>query len=413
MNSEQQIDTSREVNGGLIVRQPIFNEQLKVVSYQLRYEDSLEPGNSILSDGPSTATILLSTYASLSQDGTVRKVPLFLPFSAELLTETELPQLPKRSMLIELPATTKVTRSLLFSLTSLRQHGYRIVLDGFALQKELFPLLRFVNIIKVDMSRTPRNKLIGMLKVLRKLKSTLLAQNIPDFKTLQLCKSAGFKLFQGGFISKPTVVERDSISTKSAALLQLVQALQKPDITARQIEGMVILDPILSFKMLRVINSAAYNLETKIESLQQAVVMLGLDQIRSWAMIIMLSNQDGKPEEWSRNLIARARMCELLAELTNTGKPEIAFLVGMLSQLDLLLETRLEVILDQISIDEEVREAVLNHHGPLGRLLHAVISFENGEWGIVKRSGIPMMLFKPAYRHSINWTESSMQAMHE
>ncbi|MBQ0785671.1 MAG: hypothetical protein KBT66_15710, partial [Amphritea sp.] len=115
MNSEQQIDTSREVSGGLIVRQPIFNEQLKVVSYQLRYEDSLEPGNAILSDGPSTATILLSTYASLSQDGTVRKVPLFLPFSAELLTETELPQLPKKSMLIELPATTTVTRSLLFS----------------------------------------------------------------------------------------------------------------------------------------------------------------------------------------------------------------------------------------------------------------------------------------------------------
>ncbi len=413
MNSEQQMEVSSEDSSGLIVRQPIFNEQLKIVSYQLRYEDSLEPGNAILSDGPSTATILLSTYASLSQDGSIRKVPLFLPFSAELLTETELPQLPKKRMLIELPPSTKVTRGLLFSLSSLRQQGYRIVLDGFALQKELFPLLRFASIIKVDMARIPRSKLLGMLKVLVKLKGTLLAQNIPDFKTLQLCKSAGFKLFQGGFISKPVVIEKDTISTKSAALLQLVQALQQPDITAKQIEGLVILDPILSFKMLRVINSAAYNLETKIESLQQAIVMLGLDQIRSWAMIIMLSNQDGKPEEWSRNLIARARMCELLAELTRVAKPETAFLAGMLSQLDLLLETRLDVILDQISVDDEVKEAVLNHHGPIGQLLHAVISFENGEWSVVKRSGIPMMLFKPAYRHSINWTESSMQAMHQ
>ena len=193
LNSEQQMEVSSEDSSGLIVRQPIFNEQLKIVSYQLCYEDSLEPGNAILSDGPSSATILLSTYASLSQDGTIRKVPLFLPFSAELLTETELPQLPKKSMLIELPPTTTVSRGLLFSLSSLRQQGYRIVLDGFALQKELFPLLRFANIIKVDMARTPRSKLLGMLKVLIKLKGTLLAQNIPDFKTLQLCKSAGFK----------------------------------------------------------------------------------------------------------------------------------------------------------------------------------------------------------------------------
>lgn len=84
--------------------------------------------------GASSATILLSTYASLSQDGTIRKEPLFLPFFSELLIETDLPQLPKKSMLIELPPTNKVTRGLLFSLSSLRQEGYRIVLGGFALQ---------------------------------------------------------------------------------------------------------------------------------------------------------------------------------------------------------------------------------------------------------------------------------------
>ncbi|GGK81776.1 EAL and HDOD domain-containing protein [Amphritea balenae] len=410
MNSEQPV---KEDRSGLIVRQPIFNEQLKVVSYQLCYEKNLEPGNALLMDGPSAATLLLSTYASLSQDGNIRKVPLFLPFSAELLTETDLPHLPKRNMLIEIPPNTKVTRALLFSIVSLRQEGYRIVLDGFALQKHLFPLLRFANIIKVDMARTPRKKLLGMLKILRKLKGTLLAQNVDTFDTLQICKRAGFKLFQGSFISKPATVHNDTISTKSAALLQLIQALQKPEIKPQEIESLVILDPILSFKMLRVINSAAYSLPNKIESLQQAIVMLGLDQIRSWATIIMLSNQEGKPEEWSRNLIARARMCELLAELDGHPKPESAFLVGMLSLLDLLLEARIELILEQVAVDEEVKIAVLKHHGPLGKILHAVISFENGDWGVVKRCGIPEMLFKPAYRHSMNWTESAMQAIHQ
>ncbi|WP_432473808.1 EAL and HDOD domain-containing protein [Amphritea sp. HPY] len=413
MNSEQRTIETQTETDALIVRQPIFNDQLKVVSYQLRYEDSLEPGNALLMDEHSAASLLLSTYTSLSQDGNIRKVPLFLPFSATLLTETELPQLPVRKMLIEIPPNTQVNRALLFCLISLRQEGYRIVIDSFALQKHLFPLLKYANIIKVDMEKVPKSKLIAMLRVLKKLPATLLAQNIDNFNTLQICKKLGFKLFHGPFISKPAQVNNNKVSTKSAALLQLVQALQDPDVTPDQIEGLIIMDPILSFKILRVINSAAYNLPNSIESMQQAIVLLGLDQIRSWAMIIMLSNQEGKPEEWSRNLIARARMCELLAELSGQPKPETAFMVGMVSLLDLLLEVHIETILEQIALDDEVKDAILHKKGPLGNVLQAVICFENGDWPGVKRSRIPQMLFKPAYRHSINWTESAMQAIHE
>ncbi len=411
MNKPQ--STPDLLTDALIVRQPIFNAQLKVVSYQLRYEDSKEPGNSLLIDGRSAASLLLSTYTSLSQDGNIRKVPLFLPFSAELLTETTLPQLPTNKLLIEIPPTTQPSRALLFCLISLRQQGYRIVLDGFALQKHLFPLLKYANIIKVDMAQVPPNKLIGLIKILRRLNATLLAQNIDDFTVLKISKKLGFKLFQGSFISKPTAVNNNKISTKSAALLQLIQALQDPDVTPEAVEDLILMDPILSFKILRVINSAAYNLVNNVESLQQAVVMLGLDQIRSWSMIIMLSNQEGKPEEWSRSLITRARMCELLAELTRDAKPQTAFMVGMLSQLDLLLEVRIEVILEQIPLADEVKQAILQKTGALGNILQAVVCFENGDWPGVKHSKIPVMLFKPAYRHSINWTESAMQAIHQ
>ncbi len=406
-------DTVSTDSDSLIVRQPIFNEQLKVVSYQLRYEQDIESASGLLMDHPSTATMLLSTYASLSQDGSIHKVPLFLPFSAELLTEADLPQLPAKRMLIEIPPSTRVTRTLIYSLTNLRQQGYRIVLDGFALQRSLFPLLPHVNIIKVDMAATPARKLLPMLTILKRLPATLMAQNVEDFKTLQLCKQAGFRLFQGAFISKPVSLSNNTVSTRSTALVQLIQALQNPEITAEEVENLIIMDPILSFKILRVINSATYTLPGNVESLQQAIVLMGMDQIRSWAMIIMLSNQEGKPEEWSRNLISRARMCELLAELSQYPKPAAAFLAGLLSQLDVLLEADLTLILSQIAVDDEIRSAVLEHRGPLGKILRAVIHFEEGDWSAVKRSGIPVMLFKPAYRHSINWTESAMQALHE
>lgn len=398
---------------GLIVRQPVFNQQLKIVSYQLRYEQDLEPGNALLMDHPSTATMLLNTFASLCQDGKVHRVPLFLPFCARLLMDKNLPVLPERQLLIEIPATTRVTRPLLKRLSQLKKRGFRIVLDGFSLQKALFPLLPLASIIKVDMQTLPKKKLVHAIRILKRLPGTLMAQNIDDFHTLQVCKKVGFKLFQGTFISKPSALGHVDIPTHSAALMQLIQALQSPDISTEDAGNLVMMDPVLSFKILRVINSAAYNLPNDVSSLQQAVALLGLDQIRGWAMIIMLSNQEGRPEEWSRNLIARARMCELLAELNQSAKPEAAFLVGLLSQLDLILEAELDLILNQIALDQTIREAVLEHKGALGSILRAVTHFERGHWREVKRSGIPEMLFKPAYRHSINWTENAMQALHE
>ncbi|MEH6579444.1 MAG: HDOD domain-containing protein [Amphritea sp.] len=210
----------------------------------------------------------------------------------------------------------------------------------------------------------PNSKLISLIKILRRFKATLLAQNIDSFARLQTCKKLGFKLFHGPFISKPANVNNNKISTKSAALLQLAQALQNPDVTPQEIEDLILMDPILSFKILRVINSAAYNLANKIDSLQQAIVMLGLEQIRIWTMIIMLSDQEGKPEEWSRSLIARARICELLAELCKEAKPETAFMVGMVSQLDVLLEVNIERILEEIPLEEEVKQAILKKTGP-------------------------------------------------
>lgn len=395
----------------LMVRQPIFDRNLKIVSYQLRYQYSEFIEDSLFDPETEGSMLVMHTFTSLFQDGHIHKVPVFLPFPSSMLQEGSSLALPRKEIVIEIHPDVMVTDKVISHLRMLSKQGYRIALDGFTMQSNLIPLVKLVNIIKVDFSLMHRTKIQKLVAMLNKAKKTALAQNVDDFETLKFCKKVGFKLFQGRFISRPVKVLGKDIPGNSAALMQLLQQLQRPDITPSEIEELIIMDPKLSFKILKVVNSAAYQLSRSIDSMQQAVVLLGHDQIRKWATLITIASSPDKPEELARNLLVRGRMCELLAESSNSLQQDSAFMVGMISQLDLLLDVEMEEVLRQIPLDQSIKDAIEDYSGELGVLLKAVVAFEDADWQVVQSSPFGKEFFEVAYRHSLHWAEQAMAAL--
>ncbi|WP_210395363.1 EAL and HDOD domain-containing protein [Motiliproteus sediminis] len=395
----------------LMVRQPVFSKELKIVAYELLYEQTPKAEDELFNADRASSEILLNTYTSLCQDGAIRRVPLILSLSQELLAKGCMPDLPRNQIVLQIPAAIRVGPNVLANVRALAEQDFTLALDGFALQQPLIPLLRYMNIIKVDLSAVPEARLGRLVSVLKRSSATLLAQNVASFDQLKRCGGMGFKLFQGPFISRPVRVMGKQLPSSSVALLQLLQELQKPDITPAQIEGLILLDPILTFRILRVVNSAAYHLTTSVESITQAVVMLGMDQVRKWATLIALSSQEGKPEEVSRNLLVRGRMCQLLAEQQGGINPETAFMVGIMSQLDVLLEMPLEELLLQIPLDNAIKAAITEQQGPLGKLLGHVMLYEEGHWETLKAQNVEAGFFEAAYRHSLSWAQSAMESL--
>ncbi len=396
-----------------MVRKPIFDRRLKIVAYQLRYQASETLEESLFDPETEGSLLVLHTFTSLFQDGQIHKVPIFLPFPNSMLhSETPL-LLPKKGLVLEIHPSIEVTKALIQHLKVLKKQGYRLALDNFAMQPHLMPLVKLMNIIKVDFSLMQRNTIIRLVKALRKAQITVLAQNVDDFETLMFCKKVGFKLFQGPFISRPAKVLGKEVPGHSAALLQLLQQLQQPNITPAEIEELVIMDPKLSFKMLKVVNSAAYQLSRPIDSMQQAVVLLGHDQIRKWATLITLAENTDKPEELTRNLLTRARMCELLAETSGARQKDSAFMVGMISLLDLLLDVEMDEILRQTPLDNSIKAAIKSYEGELGQLLRETITYEQADWRTVLNSSQDQNLFDVAYKHSLHWAEQAMAALSE
>ncbi len=397
----------------LMVRQPIFDRDLKIVAYQLRYHysDLLEDSFSdVETEG---SMLVMHTFTSLFQDGQLHKAPVFLPFPDSILQSPQPLALPHKQVVVELHPGIEVNKPLLKHLLMLRKQGYRLALDQFSLQPELKPLLKLVHIVKVDFSLMHRSKILRLVEYLKRNKLIPLAQNVDDFETLKFCQQAGFRLFQGRFISRPVKVLGKQVPGNSAALIQLLQQLQRPDITPAEIQEFIVMDPKLSFKMLRVVNSAAYQLSQPIDSMQQAVVYLGHDQIKKWATLITLSANTDKPEAVIRNILIRGRMCELLAESSESDLADSAFMTGMVSQLDLLLDVQIEEILRQLPLTEEIKAAVADQSGFLGELLRWVTAYEQADWETVEQAGLDKAFFEVAYRHSLHWSDQAMEALSE
>ena len=196
------------------------------------------------------------------------------------------------------------------------------------------------------------------------------------------------------------------------ALMQLIQELQSTKATPERLEELIIRDPALTYKLLRIVNSAGYSLVRQVESIAEAIVLLGLEQVKKWATLIAMSSNQDKPEELARSLLIRGRMCEEVAraaKLTNHGS---YFMAGMMSGLHAMLDIERETMLEQVPLGDDIKEAVSLGQGPIGQVLRNVVNYENGDWDLLP-SDLDGNIYDKAYRTSLEWTQESMQAMYE
>jgi len=394
----------------LLVRQPIFDHEQRVVGYELLGSGSATDLNLMQADD--SGELILSVYTTLSEHGEEKRVPGFVSIPETMILDDELPQLPARQVVMQVYSSEATRPQLQVKLKNLVADGYRIALHVEKLTKSLVPLLDIVQIARVDVSTKSAEEIAKWVKALRQHKVAVMAVQIASMEQLGECIEAGCKLFEGSFLSKPKVVKGRKINANEVALMQLIQSLQKPNVKPEEIEQLVMRDPVLTYKLLRIVNSAAYSLVRKVESIAEAVVMLGMEQVKKWATLIAATSHREKPEELSRALLIRGRMCELIAEGMKYPNPSGFFMAGMMSGFHLMLDITPEELMDQIPLGEDIQQAVRDRAGIMGSTITHAIAYESGDWDQLP-ADFDSALFESAYRQSLQWTKEAMLAMHE
>lgn len=262
----------------------------------------------------------------------------------------------------------------------------------------------------IDFNRFSIEDITRCLPQWRQQHAVLCALNVDAPSQYSLCQQHDIDLIQGIFYTLPAIDANKTVSPSAKTLTRLLVKLQDPEIEIDEMANIINQDVTLSYKLLRLINSAFFGLPREIDSIRQAIVLLGQNTIKTWASLLCLSGLDNKPGELRYLATIRGRMCELLAKHYK-GHGDVFFAAGLFSVLDALMDRPLEILLQDLPLSEELHAALLYKEGSVGKVLQTVLNYERGNWKAISHSKIPPDALLSAYLDSLYWAKELNQQL--
>lgn len=369
-----------------LARQPIVNRDRELVAYELLFRRGNTQAADVTSDEQATATVILNAFTEMGLVEALGPHLGFINVSAEMLMSDAMYLLPKEQIVIELLETIKITPEIIERCRILANDGYTLALDDcIEMGPEQLALIPYIKIIKVDLMMIDQKQLIELSRTLSQFKVQKLAEKVDSAEQYELCMSLGYDLFQGYFFAKPSLMSGRKATSESDPMIFRILSLISSDAETEEIEESFKHAPTLTVALLRLVNSVAAGVPRHVASVRDALMVLGRQKLKRWVQLMVFAVGNVNPYSSANALLeiaaTRGRMMELLAAKRfpkHRTLPDQAFMAGMLSMVDALLDKPLHEILHTAGISADISEALLQGTGDLGDLMTEVIEAEVG-----------------------------------
>jgi c-di-GMP phosphodiesterase len=356
----------------MLAREPIFDHQEKILGYQIFHHDREAEG----SDHAALDALLESGVDRLTNESIA-----FLNVTNEMLLTGAVELLDRRGVVLVVDGG-EGNDAVVARCSHYAGMGYHLAVDLDPSRAPNEDLLEVAEVARVDVREGTSDGLRLLANELRARRLQLLAEGVSNARVRDECAKLGFRMFQGYLFNQPEVITQRELSVEHLRAFRLLKDLRNPDVDDAQIIDAFHRDPGLTYRFLRMVNSAAVGGQD-ITSISYAIRLMGREALARWLSLLLLApfGRGGLSAEIAASAVVRARHCELLAEVV--GRPWAAdtlFTLGLFSRLDLLLGTSIEYIVDQVSFADELRTALLKREGPDGELLALVEAYEAGRW---------------------------------
>ncbi|MEQ4618878.1 MAG: HDOD domain-containing protein [Corticimicrobacter sp.] len=362
-----------------VALQPICDGALRHVADELLYRAGVNANFAQVDDDMMvTARVCNAAFYETGIEKLVGRRKLFFNAPREWLLRPELLPPDSSQVVVEVLESVTGEPAVIEALRRIRRLGYEVALDDFVLTPATRPLLEVASVVKVDMLQPLR---LDDILLYRNRGIRLLAEKVEDMETFERCRALGFELFQGYFYARPEVqtsTARDRTGNRQAQL-RILAELQREAADYHKLESLIIQDPQLAFMLLRYTNSAMFYRVSKAVTILQAISMLGLHRVRTVVLTLMLANNGPASRLLLPQVLTRAAMCERLAEKMGGVPPEVAFMAGMISMMDVILGLSLADILEALPLGQDVNDALLHRSQCLGQVLDMVEAFEQAQ----------------------------------
>lgn len=401
----------------LLARQPIFNRQLATIGYELLYRPipTDEAGWQRHNGDLATNDVLVSAFDEIGLEHVTTGQPAFINFTEHWLHHP--PPFNPNSVVVEILEHIIATPNNVAAIKRLKEKGFVIALDDYLGNPAQDGFLPYIDIIKLDiLALESSHNAEKIITKHGKDNYIWLAEKIETQAIFNECLALGCHYFQGYFFSRPANIYGNKSGNNQQLILELIIALQDENITPQTLESILSKDPTLSFRLLKLVNSAAFNQQSAIESLQRAVAVTGLDQIKTWVTMLSLGKLEEKPLELRKQSLHRALFCQHLSNSINGIASDVAFTAGLFSNLDAYFDTPIALLLDKIHLRSDIKIALTKKSGKLGFIFATVIHMEKGNWQKIRwplwqKIGLEPNQIEGFYLQSIKEAEQMLNSL--
>ena len=369
-----------------LARQPILGRDQHLVAFELLFRTAGSNEANVTDDAAATAAVI-SHVSQLGMEQVVGPQLAFVNVNAVALMSDYVLFLPADKVILEILETVKATPELLARVAELKTLGFKFALDDVVAESDdVRALVELVDVIKIDVKGVAPARLPELTQSLRRNNKTLLAEKVETLEEFRQCLELGFEYFQGFYFARPAILSGKKIAPSELAILHLLE-LVNSEADNHTIELAVKRDALISLNLLRLVNTPAAGARGRIDTLGQAIEVLGRQQLQRWLQILLYATPGAKVElnlPLLQMATTRGKMLELMSLKIHPGQQDAAdtgFTVGIMSLTDALFSMTMEDVLDTVEVADEVRAALLYRQGKYGDMLTVVEMLEKARCG--------------------------------
>lgn len=397
-----------------VARQPIFDSRMRIWAYEMLFRSGVENYFAWHDGDAATATVIDRSFFAFDLDSLTQGHKAFMNFTPRLLLEGMPSFMSPDKVGIEVLEGVEPTPDLITACEKLKNMGYTISLDDYVPGQSSDALIDLADIVKVDFTNTPVDARRAMVNDPQFEHVTLLAEKVETKEQFAQAASWGYSYFQGFFFSKPEIHSAQSIPPQKLSCLELLRLVSADEPNFRALADAIGHDQGLTYRLLRMVNSAAIGLRQEVTSISHALMLLGWVELRRWvSMLLLMDVGDEKPSVLMSSSVIRARFAELLSQATDMYKQSSElFLMGLFSLVDAVLDVPMEEALKSIPITDDVRHALTGKDSPFAPLLSLIQSYEQGRFEEAMEIGDSLGLdlddIPRAYHSAVIWADLSV-----
>ncbi len=365
-----------------VVRQPIKDKKGNLFGYEILFQE--EKGSGLYNQtNDYAAADSISNFLAQNNQKIFNDKTTFMTFTPNLLFKNT-PKIFKHNDLVIQIEDNVIIHPLATTLIQrFRKEGYVFAINDFQFAPRYFGLMEYLDYIKLDFGKNEAVSLENTVKLAKNFKKTCIAYGIETQKQYDLARDLGVDYFQGQYVAEKVETKANKTDYLQSNFFQLVVEVTKDEPNVEMIEEIISRDAALTYGLLKMVNSVYFALRNRTSSIRQALVTLGLGQLKQWIYLLSFKgDKEFGSEDVLKRSFLRANFSSQLMDYNTTlpiSKNE-AYLMGMFSTLGSLIDAPLEEIFEDIPISEELKQALVYHKGPCSLLLDLILCYERADW---------------------------------